>query len=209
VQLLTDLLPSELSGVMMLGWCKVGNNYSKEVLTAEEEAACDTFKDERREDEYIATQRLVQYIIQDMDMNPDRFILKKDALGKPFGLYDEELYHVSIAHTNDRVLCAASSTIPVGVDMEPESRKVVPELRNRILNETERPLFEREETLRLWTIKEALVKWQGSGLRTNLNEWTIQSVRNSLLTAIFDNDKRANICSFNHQGYWLAVAWDG
>jgi phosphopantetheinyl transferase len=209
VQLLTHLLPSELSGAMVLGWCEVSNTYLKEGLTAAEEASCNAFINKRQKQEYIITQWLIQSIVRKMDINPDHFTLKKDELGKPFGLYDEEIYHISIAHTSDRVLCAVSSTIPVGVDMEPEKRKIVPELRDRILSEAERPLLEGKETLRLWTIKEALVKWQGCGLRTNLNEWMIQSARNSFFTATFAHDKRANICSFNHHGYWLAVAWDG
>ena len=90
--------------------------------------------------------------------------------GKPYILGHPEI-HFNMSHCREAVLCVVS-TSPVGVDIE-SIREFKDSLARYTMNDEElecilkspRPAV---EFTRLWTMKEALVKLSGEGIRTDL-----------------------------------------
>ncbi|HYW34898.1 MAG TPA: 4'-phosphopantetheinyl transferase superfamily protein [Balneolaceae bacterium] len=208
MQLLTHLLPANISGDLTLAWCKIYDDYSIDILNADEWEKYRAFESDNRRREYLASRWLIRQMLQEMDLNPDTFLLKKDEKGKPFGEYDGINYHISIAHTKERVVCGISLNLPIGIDIEPESRSAPPAVRRRILTARELSMLKDEQTIRLWTLKEASVKLQGEGLRTNLRECNIISADERLFMVNINGQHEINICSFNYRMNWLAIAWN-
>lgn len=193
---------------VVLAWCPIQESFPPQALTPAEQHEFSEFKSAGRRQEYLATRGLINRMVDAMGLDSLQFELQKNDLGKPWGIFDGKEYPLSIAHTAERVICAISSKRELGVDLEPASRTVPDKLRDRIINEQEALLLKDEPAIRIWTLKEALVKLEGKGMRTNLNECIITAGTDKLFTAIFDNDKKAKICSFLHENNWLAVAWN-
>ena len=87
--------------------------------------------------------------------------------GKP--CFEGDPVFFSITHTPHHAFCALSDR-PVGIDAEELDRKISLKLAGKILSPAEKRRFDaapdREEfLLRLWVLKEALVKCSGEGLR--------------------------------------------
>ena len=208
MQILTDLIPVKPPSNLVLAWNNVDSEYHKSVLTASELREYSAFKSSARQNEYLATRSLIRDMVSHLELSHEQFSLQKDTYGKPSGRYGNKTYNISIAHTTNHVICGIAPEIELGVDIELLSRSVPDKLRNRLINPEESDLVRSYETIRLWTVKEALVKLHGTGLRTNLNECTITNIENNQFSATFNNDKRAKICSFAHGNHWIAVAWN-
>ena len=193
---------------MFLAWETIREAYPETVLTSVQKNEMHGFKNKSRQKEYLATRGLVKEVAEALGLNKEHFRLKKTELGKPYGVHGKEHYQLSIAHTNVHVICGISPNRSLGVDAEPADRLIPEKLRRRITNEDELALLEKEPAVRVWTIKEAIVKLEGRGMRTNLNDCTITSRKENEFTAIFDNDKKAKICSFLYKNNWLAIAWN-
>jgi 4'-phosphopantetheinyl transferase len=81
--------------------------------------------------------------------------------------------HFNISHCREAVICAVSDR-PVGVDIE-SVREYKDSLVNYTMNEREvaqiaqarRPEL---EFIRLWTMKEAVLKWSGTGINDNIKD---------------------------------------
>jgi phosphopantetheinyl transferase len=134
------------------------------------------------------------------------FEILKDELGRPFGKTDSQKFFVSIAHTDDFVLCGLCRDYPIGVDLEPIDRTVPPKLKQRITHPKETDIAGDIPLIRLWTIKEAYIKLRGQGLRMNMNEVHIKRETEQIFAKI-NNDKRAKICSFRLKNNWVAIAY--
>lgn len=107
---------------------------------------------------------------------PADWRFERDARGKPF-VVGNNAPRFSLTHCRLAVACAVCLTCDVGVDAEPSDRRVasLPLARRfftakeadglaQIADEDER----RRAFLRLWTLKEAVVKATGSGLAQSL-----------------------------------------
>ncbi|WP_138429884.1 4'-phosphopantetheinyl transferase family protein [Fodinibius saliphilus] len=163
----------------------------------------ESFSNDRRKREYTTSRLLLKNMA--LKWNEDKFIIKKDELGQPYGLGNSRRYYVSIAHSRDKVFCGISPNQAVGVDLEPVAREVPARLRSRILHSEETEELAKLETIRLWTIKEAFIKLRGQGLRLNMNEVQVRGENDRFFVEI-NNDKRAKICSFKSENDWLAIA---
>ncbi len=208
MELLTHLLPEMLSSELVLGWCTVQGKYPENILSEAEKTEWAEISGEGRRREYLAARWLARQLASELNINPDEFILSKDKLGKPYGSHDGRNYFVSIAHTEQRVLCGISATLDIGLDIESVGRSVPDRLRSRMINKQEDALLAKEDTLRIWTIKEALVKLQGRGMRINLRDCTVDTVNKTIFEATINNDNRAKICSFKYLHNWLTIAWN-
>lgn len=193
---------------MELACCKVDNGYSENVLTHRERMRWNSFGSTSRRLEYLSSRWLIRQMAEDLKLDPNHFLLKKDEGGRPFGEYQNKRYHVSIAHSIEDTICAVSSTVQIGVDLEPKDRSVSDQLPARLLNESEQSLLAGEDTIRIWTLKEAILKLKGSGLRTRLKDWKIISNDKSSFTAENREKERVNIYSFSYQNNWIAVAFN-
>ncbi|NKQ55246.1 4'-phosphopantetheinyl transferase superfamily protein [Amycolatopsis sp. K13G38] len=99
--------------------------------------------------------------------------------GKPHGKPRLAGVEFSISHSGDRVGLAVTS-VPVGLDVETDSRRADDSLIAYALNETERqalaPLSTQERIstfFQYWTRKEALMKATGRGLKIPLQSITL------------------------------------
>jgi phosphopantetheinyl transferase len=128
--------------------------------------------------------------------------------GKPHATLDNKPLHITIAHCSGMVCGAVSESYILGVDIEDSSRKCYPGLRKRIMNPEEEELVREISTLRLWTIKEAALKWSGSGLRMSMNSIILRNRLDSGFGIEFPGGNRINTFSFQHTGYWIALAYD-
>lgn len=184
----TDRLPEEILSEVEL------NEYNK-------------FQNRRRKDEFLSARGLIKKLVTEIGLDETMFEVHKDRLGQPFGVYQNRSYNLSLAHTGEKVLCGISAGISIGVDMEPAGRIVDERLKSRMLHPEEGEFLKKESLIRIWTLKEALVKLEGKGLRTNLNQIIIRPENESEFTGKFNNDKSARICSFQYDNYWIAVAF--
>ncbi len=203
---ITDQFRSLLPRGIYVAIGDIGTSRSEDVLSKAEQDEYNTFNSRRRRDEYLSTRGIIKQLAAEMGLDKSKFEIQKDGLGKPFGIHNNQRYNLSLAHTGEKVLCGLSETIPIGLDLEPVDRQVNQRLRKRILHRDERKALEEEPVVRLWTLKEALVKLNGQGLRTNLNQLKIEPESDHLFTGIFDNEKSARICSFQYSNHWIAVA---
>lgn len=159
----------------------------------------------RRQREFVTSRLLLKKMAQQTLLVQDDLQIRKDELGQPFGVYGDEQYFVSIAHTRQDVFCGITVSKPIGVDLEPVERKVPSKLSKRITHPDEPQSIIEIPTIQLWTIKEAYIKLRGEGLRMNMNEVCIRPNGAHFETQL-NNDKRAKICSFQSENNWVAVA---
>lgn len=87
--------------------------------------------------------------------------------GKPFLTGDDKDTYFSISHCREAIAVAIADQ-PIGIDVE-SIRTANEDLIVRVMNETEQAQIhqsaEPDKTFtRLWTEKEAIVKWQGTGI---------------------------------------------
>ncbi|MFH5831812.1 4'-phosphopantetheinyl transferase family protein [Halalkalibaculum sp. DA384] len=198
-----SLLPEDLHVAMGA----IGRQYSAGLLSPPEREEYRQISHQRRRDEFLTTRGLIKELVGEMGLDQTVFEIQKDGFGKPFGIYSNARYHLSLAHTSEKVVCGISPTLPVGVDIEPVGRTVAERLRRRILHDEERALLADQPIVRIWTLKEAMVKLEGKGLRTNLNKLKLQVESDRLFTGFFADDKTAIICSLRHRNHWVAVAY--
>ena len=95
--------------------------------------------------------------------------IEKAPRGKPY-FPGSDLYF-SITHTKTTVFCAIADT-EIGIDAEDLSRKVSPNLAEKVLSPAEYQQYQavpeedrNEALLRFWVLKEAEAKCSGLGLR--------------------------------------------
>lgn len=191
---------------VLLGLESMGGHLGEEQLSGAEREEYRTFTNRKRKEEYLISRNLIGELAGQIGLDRTLFEIRKDGFGKPYGTYKDSRYNLSLAHSEGKVLCGISPVIQIGVDLEPVGREVNPRLRERMLHAEEREPLKREPLVRIWTLKEAMVKLEGKGLRTNLNRIIIKPSGKIEFTGIFDNDKTARICSFQYDGYWIAVA---
>lgn len=176
-------------------------------LNKEELSEYKSIKNENRKREFICTRRLIKEMSNHIGYLNSDLSIKKDKLGKPYGMANGRHIFLSIAHSRDLVACGISETRDMGVDLEPVDREIHKGLEKRILHPEEYADIKNQELLQIWTIKEALVKLEGGGLRTNLNEVLISKLEENEYSGRFNNDKTARICSFEHNHHWISVAY--
>ena len=88
------------------------------------------------------------------------------SAGKPY--WKDSVWHFSLTHTSKAAFCAISDA-SVGLDAE-TTRRIREGLDRKVLSEKEQEQFQalgatNEVFLRFWTLKEAAVKYTGTGLR--------------------------------------------
>lgn len=179
----------------------------KDILDEEELVEYERITSKDRKSEFISTRQLVKVLSAQMGYLDSGFYIKKDRLGKPYGIADGEHIFLSIAHSSKYIVCGLSESRELGVDLEPVDREVQEGLKRRILHPEENAELKNLDLIQVWTIKEALVKLEGGGLRTNLNDVLVSKLDETEFSGRFNDDKTARICSFQHNEHWISVAY--
>jgi phosphopantetheinyl transferase len=130
---------------------------------------------------------------------------EKETGGQPFGRLSNGLrIFVSITHSKNTLATVISDQFAVGIDLEPTDRVVHDRLRQRIAHIQDQ--YTSAEPIQIWTIKEAVLKLLGTGLRTPMNQ--LQIVQESPeLFRVHHSDITYMVVSFCHQTNWVSVAW--
>lgn len=178
-----------------------------EVLTENELEEYHSFKSSRRKAEYITSRKLFRFLLSKLEVNENEVQLLKEDDGKPYALWNENHIYVSFSHSPNKVYCAISDKLDIGLDVEPAGRDISPKVLERITSEAEQEIAATLRPVQIWTIKEAVVKFLGTGLRTNLNELTIVKKGNGQISVRFNNDKFIGICSFRQSDHQIALAY--
>lgn len=190
-----------------LAFSSVEKGLSEEDLQSEELEEFLKLKNDNRQQEFLSTRKLLRTVWNDLKDTDHDLTILKDEYGKPYGQYSSQKMYLSLAHSGQQLLGGISEKRDIGIDLEPADREVNPHLGKRMYHTKETEAVRSLPLIRLWTIKESLVKLYGGGLRTNLNDVEVTRQSEHEFTGRFDNDKTAIICSFQHDEHWLSVAY--
>jgi phosphopantetheinyl transferase len=192
---------------VIIGEADIEEHISLDILSKEELKEHDTFKNRKRRAEFVSARKLFRFLLCQMDINPKQVLLQKDQEGKPYAAWNGKHIFVSFSHSPEKVYCAISKKLDIGLDVEPVSRKISQSVLKRITTDAERSVVSTLKPVQVWTIKEAVVKFLGTGLRTNLNELKIVKNQSSQISVKFYNDKYIEICSFRQSDHQIALAY--
>ncbi|MEX2477520.1 MAG: 4'-phosphopantetheinyl transferase superfamily protein [Gracilimonas sp.] len=192
---------------VVLGSSELAEPTSLKVLSALELDEFDTFKNPKRKTEFLTARKLFRFLVSEMDLDENGVQLLKEKGGKPYAEFSGKRLHVSFSHSNEKVFCAISKELDIGLDIEPVTREINAPVLNRILNEQEAKSLDLTNPIQLWTLKEAAVKCLGTGLRTNLRDLTLVKKEKGGHFIRFNNDKLIEICSFRQSDHQIALAY--
>lgn len=154
----------------------------------------------------VVARSLLNTLVERKGCRPGLFELKKRDTGKPYGIIDGKTVGVSITHSRSLLVTALHVNGEIGIDAEACTRKMHPRLHERICHPDER--FHLPEDLcciRLWTIKEAALKYLGTGLRMAMNKIKLNMVQEHLFRAETGGSVLL-LYSFKFRDHWIAVA---
>ncbi len=189
-----------------LGYSEIMPDLDTQILSPEELNEWQGFKNDIRKNEYLTARYLFKFMLKRHDIIVN-YSLKKDELGKPFGVNGNNYLNVNFSHSSKFVMCAISEEIELGIDIEKLDRDIKASVINRVLNEEEKADIGDENPVLIWTLKEAAVKRLGTGMRTNLNEITINKIGDGTFVAKYKDSKRFNIKSFQFINHQVSVAY--
>ena len=158
----------------------------------------------------IITSRIVLKDLAGMaGLDRASFHIEKDNEGRPMGVNGHTTIPVGISHSNRHVLCALYFGGTVGLDIESTNRRMPAHLPDRILAPSEFDLLDNFPLVRLWTIKEAVLKQQGLGLYAGMPNVVIRPMDSHYFQAEF-RDRRFRVFSLSNDSAWIAVSlFDG
>lgn len=114
----------------------------------------------------------------------------------------------SFSHTTNGVAGAISRVFNVGCDMENADRGVHHKLVDRMKQDDEKAsLYDDNDAVRIWTLKESALKMIGTGLRKPMKSVQLLHIDTNLFSVRFDDGKEANICSFRHINHWISICY--
>ena len=192
---------------VVLGVSEIMKKEDTGILSENKLVEYNGFSNSHRKAEYLSVRHLFYSLLGEMGFPQKETKLLKQKDGKPYARIGEKVVHVSFSHSQEKVFCAISFEKNVGLDVELSTRQVSHSVLNRIRNEKEGAAFETLEPVQIWTIKEAVVKCMGSGLRTNLNDLIIEEGKKKRFSVRFNNESLFEICSFRQSNHQIALAY--
>jgi phosphopantetheinyl transferase len=130
---------------------------------------------------------------------------KKLPSGQPYAVGPGNQYiSVSITHTQNILMAVVCDKFRVGIDAEAINRKLSDALLRRIIHPNE--VFDSETTpLKVWTMKEAVLKLAGTGLRLNMNAiQLLPCPEHGYITTLDGNS--ISVYSNHFSEYWISLA---
>lgn len=163
-------------------------------------------RNKKRIYEHVSSRELLLEMLISKGMNPKEFTVQKTADGKPFAVYNGESVHLSFSHTNEWVLCGISSDLDIGIDAEKVERTFRPELLQRIASDEEVNELKECEPIAIWTMKEAVVKSLGIGIRRDLREIRIKKEKSDY--RFYGGNSTLQIVTGTVLKHQISVAWE-
>lgn len=187
-----------------LGMAEICPSLSPDELHPDEaKEVMETINESRRAE--ILTSRLLLKKMAGKWGYPDDFHVLKNEAGKPAGFFKSGKCGVSISHSRNWVFGIIADTNEVGMDIEEISRKVNPSLKRRIFHGEEESAFKDFDLVRMWTIKESVLKLLGTGLRKNMSDVLVKQVHTDYFKTIV-NQRDIRIHSFIYKKWWIAIS---
>ena len=204
LNLITNIDNSEIPSDLFVGWDKIEDYTSNDQAFIDEQFLAQQ-PNQKRKNEHYSSRKLFAELLIEMDVQPEQVTLKKHELGKPYAEVGKETVFTSFSHSDDWVVCALSRKYDIGVDCEPLSRDINPRVFDRILGDSERLLLGDVSPLAIWTMKEAVVKCLGMGIRTSLQKFQLQKKEGNYSV----NTEQGMIAEhpFICDSHQLAIAW--
>lgn len=171
------------------------------MLSKERRRRAERFRHEKDRISSLMTALLARCIISDeLGVPAPEILFGRGRYGKPF-VKGAEDFHFSVSHTG-RTSVFISDGMPIGVDAEEADRDVsdFEGMAERSFSEAELAALEessdkRQEFLRIWTHKEALVKMKGTGLNVPLkNEDSKSASENIFFRSFFYDNTFITVC---------------
>ena len=137
--------------------------------------------------------------------------IERSSYGKPYFPAFPELYF-NYSHSKDGAVCVLAKN-SVGIDLE-KVRSYREKTVKRFCNEKEWNWLQKQETrdkewIRIWTVKEAYVKYTGIGIRTDLRCLDISDAlkvaAGEMAVVEPEPGKKVYIQSFFKENFWLSV----
>jgi phosphopantetheinyl transferase len=166
---------------------------------------CDEYRNTKTIEGFSIEASLCLNKLQDT-VNLGVISFKKHENGQPYAINPAgNLFGVSISHTTGIVIAVLSACYRVGIDAEKTDRKVSDALIRRIMHPDE-VFDEQTPPIKVWTMKEAVLKLTGSGLRKNMNSLRLLPCSElGYITTV--NDDTITVQSFQFSNYWISLAY--
>lgn len=190
-----------------LGWSKVKEGLDENILSEEDYNTIQSFTNAHRKAEFLTGRHLFWKLINEFGWQPEKIQLMKEETGKPYIKTSGRKKYVSFSHSQSLVLCAVSSSLDIGLDVETLDRQVNPAIVKRILSENEWKVYGEEDPISLWTIKEAAVKRIGTGLRRNLKDLKLEKYNDGSFHIKIDGKEEVNGVCFKALNHYISIAF--
>jgi len=182
----------------------------REWLSDEERACIKSFGAAVRRREFLTGRAAARHLLADvLGTSPSQVPLRRADDGAVDVVGTD--WHVSIAHSDERALAAASRR-PVGVDLE-RIRPRDPAVTRFLLHPEERELLdtlpygENRSLLLCWTLKEAALKARRSGFQTSPTALRLRvAPAGQAATATMEGGRQWQLVYAELDGFWAAVA---
>lgn len=198
----------EDGGEIWLALSNIEEQQDLSILSSGEQQSYRNFEHLQRKREFLQSRIILRDLAREAGLDVESLKLKKTEQGRPFGTTESGQFYVSIAHTNHHVFCGLSPNRSIGVDLEPVSREVKVDVRKRILSDEEltNKALQEVKTLRLWTIKEAIVKLTGGGMGKHMAVSRVNQTDNYVFNTSMEGYDNIQIYSRQYLNHWIAVA---
>lgn len=167
------------------------------------------FKHESNRKESVAAYQLLCRLLHEeygIDAYPS---FEETITGKPI-LPDYPAIHFNLSHTRGVAACVVDQR-PVGIDVE-RIRPYDEELARYVLDDAEYAELQQSrekdvDFIRLWTMKESLLKLTGEGIRRDLKSVDLTDTKYRFTTKI--NRERGYVCTICESNVWrLPAEWE-
>ena len=194
-------LPNEL----IIGWEKIQNFESTELPFINNHFLKQN-PNFKRKNEHYTSRKLFGNLLFLLDLPTDSVELKKMDLGKPYATVGNKMLYTSFSNCEDWVLCGLSLRLDIGIDCEQLDRKINPKIFDRILDVSEKKIIDEQSYLAIWTMKEAVVKCIGIGIRSSLQNYPL--IKKDDRYVVKSKNLNINVVPFIWENHQIAVAWD-
>jgi 4'-phosphopantetheinyl transferase len=152
------------------------------LLDSEERARADRFVFERDRRDFVAAHGLMRELLgRLLGTDPARLRFAADQIGGKPRLADPFVagLDANLSHTHGFVACAVATAGIIGIDVEATDRAVDLAIADRYFAGEEIAWLRAQADpnrafLKLWTLKEAIIKADGSGLALDLTSFAVQ-----------------------------------
>ena len=195
-------LPKEIT----MGWHTI-QKYKTNKLPFLDAYFLDQTISEKRKNEHYSARKLFGNLVDYLDLPANSIQLMKTDLGKPYAMNGNTMIYTSFSHSEDWVLSGLSLTFDFGIDCERVDRTIDPKIFDRILHEKEKSIVNEQHYLAIWTMKEAVVKCLGIGIRSSLKNYPlIKDIHRYVVNYEHTIIYVVPFIWLNHQ---IAIAWRG